>query len=242
MHVPSYPIFLSLEEQNILIAGFGRVGMRKLAMLLPCRPDHVHIVDPFPPSAEGERLLERARQEHVSCSFSQRNPHDADLDGMNLVFLAGSDHELNAHLASLCRERHILCNCADHPSLGSFHVPAVARTPSLAAALSTERASPALARRWKEELCAFLEPKEAMAQLMGGLRPLILAQNLPSDQNAKLFRALAASGLEEALASNDTGKAGHILVSLLPPSLHERALALVDSTGPGQPKSHNQDA
>ena len=178
----------------------------------------------------------------MSCSFSQRNPHDADLDGMNLVFLAGSDHELNARLASLCRERHILCNCADNPSLGSFHVPAVARTPSLAAALSTERASPALARRWKEELCAFLEPKEAMAQLMGGLRPLILAQNLPSDQNAKLFRALAASGLEQALASNDTGKAGHILVSLLPPSLHERALALVDSTGPGQPESHNQDA
>lgn len=234
MHVPSYPIFLSLEDQRILIAGFGRVGARKLAMLLPCRPAHVHIVDPCPPSGEGASLLDRARQEGVSCTFSQRDPGEEDLNGTDLVFLAGSDHALNARLAALCRARHILCNCADNPPAGSFHVPAVARTASLAAALSTERASPALARRWKEELDVFLAPKEAMARFMGALRPLILAQHLPSDTNATLFRALAASGLEQALACNDRDKAGSILASLLPKALHGKALALLDSL-PGTP-------
>lgn len=229
MHAPCYPVFLNLEDASILIAGFGRVGARKLAMLVPCRPRAIHIADPCPPSAEGKRLLAMAEERGIACTFSQRAPCEADLAGMDLVFLAGSDHALNASLAAACRQRHILCNCTDNPRAGSFHVPAVARTTSLAAALSTEQASPALARRWKEELQAWLAPKEAMALLMGQLRPLVLALGLPPDSNAELFRALAAGGLEAALARGDSAEAGSILCAILPRSLHSRALALLDA-------------
>ena len=48
-----YPLFLSLEGFSVLIIGFGSVGRRKLAMLIPAAPASVTIIDPRGPDGEG---------------------------------------------------------------------------------------------------------------------------------------------------------------------------------------------
>ncbi len=215
-----YPIFLSLRDFSVLVLGLGSVGQRKLAFLLPARPASILVLDPLPPSAEAEKLLEEARAMGLSVRHSREPFREAHLDGVTLVFTCSSDHALNARVAALCRARRILCNCTDDPPAGNFHVPAVARDGSLTAALSTDRASPALARRWKDELSAWLAPKAPLASLMGRLRPLVLGLGAPSSANRDLFRRLASPELESALAAGDLNAAAGFLRETLPAELH----------------------
>ena len=55
-------------------------------------------------------------------------------------------------MARACAERGILCNCTDAPKDSSFIVPALVEQGNIAIALSTGGASPALARKIREDL------------------------------------------------------------------------------------------
>ena len=56
-----YPLFLSLEGFSVLIIGFGSVGRRKLAMLIPAAPASVTIIDP-PRAGRGRRRTHKERR------------------------------------------------------------------------------------------------------------------------------------------------------------------------------------
>ena len=198
-----YPLFLDLSGLHCLVAGLGGVGSRKLQGLLHCAPASILALDMETPAAELRPLLE-------------------------LVFAATGNAEVNRHIALLCRERHILCNCIDAPAEGSFIVPAVARSGSMALALSTGGASPALSRRWKGELTAWLEARQKMVRLMGQLRPMVLALHDETGHNTALFRALAQSPLQDHLQQGDRQACLRCLQALLPPKLHDRIPELLD--------------
>lgn len=211
-----YPVFLDLETLHILILGFGEVGRRKLEKLLPARPAGVLVLERDAVDEAGKALLEKARGAGVAVTLAA-TPFDAGLlDRADLVFACTGDHELNRRVALLCRERHILCNCVDDPPLGTFHVPAMARRGSVCAALSTGGASPALSRRWRAQLEGWVAPRAAMAELLGRLRPRVLALGLGSAENRTIFRSLAAQDLEEALAAGDLALATSLLQQRLP--------------------------
>ena len=139
--------------------------------------------------------------ERPCVRFEQRPFRDDDLAGRQLVFAATGNAAVNRHIALLCRERHILCNCIDAPAEGSFIVPAVARSGGMALALSTGGASPALSRRWKDELASWLDARQKMVRLMGQLRPMVLALHDETGHNTALFRALAQSPLQGSSAT-----------------------------------------
>lgn len=217
-----YPLFLDLSEFDCLIVGAGNVGLRKLASLLECSVHSVLLLDVCPPSEELKKYMSRPE-----VRFCMRSFQENDLEGMSLVFAASGNAETNACIASLCRRRKILCNCVDAPSRGTCIVPATARSGALSAALSTSGASPALAKRWKEELKNWLQPRSAMAAFMGRLRPLVLALNEDSRHNALLFRSIAASGLQQALFEHDAGRCAAILADILPPKLQKHISELL---------------
>ncbi len=215
-----YPIFADLTYSSCLIVGFGEVGRRKAAMLLPAHPARILVLDPLPPDSTGEQLLQQGKEQGIDMELSHEPFSPGMLDAMTLVFTCSGDHAFNARIAALCRERHILCNCTDAPEEGSFHVPVVVRKDPLVAALSTGRASPALAKRWKEELAEFLAGKVPVTKLMGHLRPLILAMGAPSSANRTIFRDLARPNLEEAIAKGDKKSVQNLLEQILPEQLH----------------------
>ena len=76
---------------------------------------------------------------------------------VRLGFAATSNRETNDAVARACTERGILCNCADAPKDSSFIVPALVEQGNIAIALSTGGASPALARKIREDLETWLE-------------------------------------------------------------------------------------
>lgn len=220
-----YPLYLSLEGMRCLVAGLGQVGRRKLEGVLACNPAFVLVLDidaPLPGDAALDDLLR-----HSSVRFERRACEEGDMQGMALVFAATGNDAENRRIAALCRRNGIWCNCASAPEEGSFQVPAVARKPPLAAALSTGGASPALARRWKGELACWLAPRARMACLMGRLRPLVLALGGETGQNTELFRKLAASPLQQWLEEKEMENCRQWLLAELPTELHAHIAELL---------------
>ncbi len=211
-----YPLFLNLAEKDILVVGAGAVGRRKVASLLPCSPRAVVVVDPGLTPAVAREL---ASSGAVCCHARGFTPED--LDGKALVFAATGNREVNALVARLCREREIFCNIADAPDKSDFFVPAHVESQGITLAVSTGGHSPALARRLRAELEAWLGTRYAgLLTILSRLRPLLLALGLPAEENGEIFRSLVDSSLAELLETGRRADAETLLAERLPKPLH----------------------
>ena len=213
-----YPIFLSLADSRVLVAGAGKVGKRKIAGLCDAGAGEIFAFDPWLPAGDAMAL-----QTLPGVRVFLRAVREEDLIGCSLVFAATDDAGENAHLAALCEKRGILCNVADAPERGSFHVPACARVEDLTAAFSTGGHSPALVSRLRKDAAIWLERDYgSLLALLARLRSPIRDMDDDVVRHGDIFRSLVSSDLGEALARKDRGTAADILTAVLPPSLHDR--------------------
>ena len=145
-----------------------------------------------------------------------------------MVFAATSNRQTNDAVARACAERGILCNCTDAPKDSSFIVPALVEQGNIAIALSTGGASPALARKIREDLEAWLgERYTGISELLMRLRPLVLALHHETRQNTTLFRSIVDSPLSEALQRRDRQTCESLLRELLHIELHPYIMELL---------------
>ena len=143
-----YPIFLKLEELQILLVGAGNVGLEKLHSLLSNSPEaKITVVAPVI-KVEVIGLL----QNHASCNLVQRSFQETDLNKKNLVILATDDKELHKRIKALAEEKRILVNVADTPELCDFYLGSIVQKGNLKIAISTNGKSPTIAKRVKEVL------------------------------------------------------------------------------------------
>ena len=124
-----------------MVVGGGEVASRKARKLLQARAEVVVISPEI-----------KAELESVAVEIHRRPYKEGDLDDAYLAFAATDSREVNAAVAREAKERGIPVNVADRPSEGDFALPSVLRRGGLQVAVSTGGASPALARRIKDEL------------------------------------------------------------------------------------------
>lgn len=218
-----YPVFLELSGRTCLVVGAGGVGCRKIATLLECPVRQIRVIDLAELDANLQALLEDER-----VSYTQRPFTPQDVEGCTLVFAATSSRETNDAVVKACADRGILCNCADAPKDSSFIVPALAEQGNISIALSTGGGSPALARKIREDLDAWLGERYAgISELLTRLRPLVLALRHETRQNTTLFRSLVDSPLSEALQRRDRRECESLLKELLPIELHPHIMELL---------------
>ena len=166
-HTNYYPLFLDLRRVRCLVVGAGTVGKRKISALLQSQAQHILVLDLM--------ALSQYLPQDPRVSFEARAFREEDLAGRMLVFAASDERAVNAAVASAGAKAGILCNCVDAPDEGAFIVPVSARSGRLSLALSTGGASPAYARLLREELEEWLQDRSSLAELLGRIRPLLLA-------------------------------------------------------------------
>lgn len=143
-----YPVFLKLDQLNLLLVGAGNVALEKLHSLLANSPEtHITIVAPVV-KEEIRKLIYR----HPRCKIEQRAFAEKDLDGKELVILATDDPELHKRIKQLTTERGILTNVADTPDLCDFYLGSIVQKGNLKIAISTNGKSPTAAKRIREVL------------------------------------------------------------------------------------------
>ena len=132
-----YPLFLDLAEARCLLVGAGRVGRRKAATLLECRPASLLVLDPGMDEAAFRESLAGLDCAPLVCEARAFRPED--IDGVSLVFAATPSAEVNSAIARLCRASGVLCNVAgplEEGARGNFIVPAQVEDGPLVLALS----------------------------------------------------------------------------------------------------------
>jgi siroheme synthase-like protein len=143
-----YPVFLKLEELELLLVGAGNVGLEKLNSLLSNSPE-AKITVVAPSVKEEVKLL---LQNHPSCILVQRSFENADLDNKDLVILATDNKELHKRIKAFAEVKGILVNVADTPELCDFYLGSIVQKGNLKIAISTNGKSPTAAKRIKEVL------------------------------------------------------------------------------------------
>lgn len=146
-----YPIVLTKPAQlPAVVVGGGTVGERKVRSLLAAGFP-VRLISPTATAtlatwaAEGRLIWE------------QRTYQAGDLMGARLVFAATDDHAVNARIAAAAHAVSALCNVADDPTAGDFHLPAVHRSGGLTVAVSSGGAAPARAAAMRDAIAEWLK-------------------------------------------------------------------------------------
>jgi siroheme synthase-like protein len=168
----AYPVFLDLHDVSVLVVGGGRIGARKAEGL----------------AAAGARvrLVAIDVSEHVDVEriddLRPRAFRSDDLDDVRLVIAATGDEQVDATISAQARARGIWTNAADQPVDCEFILPAIARRGRVTVAVSTDGASPALARELRNVIDAVLTDEiGALAETLAAERSAVQAAGVSTE-------------------------------------------------------------
>lgn len=140
-----YPAFIDVRGRRCVVIGGGTIGQGKVHRLRECGAD-VAVIGP----EVGDSV--RRLADGGMITWHEREYRSGDLEGVFIAIAATDDEMVNRVIADEARERGVLLNVVDARDLCTFIAPAVARRGDVTIAVSTGGASPALARRFREEL------------------------------------------------------------------------------------------
>ena len=177
---PYYPIFLDIENRNVVIIGGGEVCARKAETMLRygarvtiVSPEFTAEIEQW--ASDGQLTIQRKRYE-VS-----------DIEDAHIIIASTDDTSVNEQIAADARARRIPVNVVDVTHLCEFIVPAIIEKDGIQIAISTGGKSPAVARTLKEDLNRTVGPEYSeVNDLLGSLRDSAKA-TLPTDVDRKRF-------------------------------------------------------
>ena len=218
-----YPIFVELKDIPCVVVGGGPEAQRKVEGLIGAEAK-VTVVSPEL-TKPLQKMLANSEIEHIAREYQE-----GDIDPYHIVMVATDDGAVNNEISAEGRRKRIWVNAADDIPNCDFILPAVIRRGAITLAASTGGASPALARRLREELEAYLtEEMPALADLMkevrGDLRSrsivpdaevwqdaideelrVLLAQRKYRQAKTRLLTALGAEELVPELVGSSNGE------------------------------------
>ena len=198
---PYYPIYIDIENREVVIIGGGNVCARKAETMMKYGA-RVTVVSP----ELTEEIEEWARQGRLAI---RRKRYDhSDIAGANLVIASTDDPLVNEQVAHDCRARRIPVNVVDVTPLCEFIVPAIIEKGSIQIAVSTGGKSPAIARTLKEDLQRLIGPEYAEANdVLATLRDGAKATLRTDVDRKRFFDGIIAAGLLDMLRGGRRGEA-----------------------------------
>jgi precorrin-2 dehydrogenase/sirohydrochlorin ferrochelatase len=204
-----YPIFLNLNNQNVIVVGGGEVAERKILNLLRygC---HIHVV-----SHELTAQLEKLVAENKIKRIPEQSLNQA-MSKACMVIAATDDPVVNGQIASRAKEQGLLFNAVDQPRDCNFIMPSIVRSGDLQIAISSGGKSPALTKKIRKEMqTLFGSEYGSFVELLGMIRTEVLARSDRSSENKRTFENLVNSDLLELIRKGDIGGVKSRLKSIL---------------------------
>lgn len=199
-----YPIFLDMKDKKCLVIGAGPVGIRKARTLEKCGARVKVISEGFPDGTDEFK--------GTSIVFIEKKYEKKDIKGMFLIFAATNHADLNQEIKMDAAGSNILCNVADAPEKSDFLVPSTVDRGDLVVAVSTSGASPAMAKKIRQDLEVLFDPAYAqLLSLMGNIRKKLLSAGHAPDEHRQAFSSLIERGILELIRTGDEMTVNSIL-------------------------------
>ncbi|GAG10098.1 unnamed protein product, partial [marine sediment metagenome] len=177
-----YPIHLDVKDKKCVIIGGGKVAYRKACRLKKSGADVVVVSPEVCSEMDNEEGLVLIKKEYEECF----------LDGALLVFAATDNETINKKVSLDAEKRNVMVNVVDYPEGCSFIVPSTINRGDLCISISTGGASPAVAKRIREELeTAFGKEYEEYLDLLTKMRSLAMSSVEDSVKRRKILQRLA---------------------------------------------------
>ena len=142
---PYYPVFLDVRDRRCVIIGGNRVAEEKAARLFEFGASAVVI---SPELTDG-----LASMLDDGLAWIRRGYEPGDLEGAFIAIVADtSDDDVNKAVSVEAKQRNVPLNVADVTDLCTWIAPSIVRRGDVVVAASTGGSSPALARRFREQL------------------------------------------------------------------------------------------
>jgi siroheme synthase-like protein len=203
LETPFYIACLKLSGRRSIVVGAGSVGLEKIEGLLVCDGD-VTVIAP-----EADEPI-RALADEGTIVWHQREYESSDVEGAFLIIAATSDTDVNVRVFEDAEARGMLVNVVDVPPLCNFILPAITRTGPIAIAISTAGASPALAKRMKDEIAEqFGEPYADLAVILNDVRGWAKS-TLPTYNDRRDFFEAIVNGDPDPVALLQAGHADEL--------------------------------
>lgn len=185
----SFPIFAKLQGRKVLVVGGGEAAAAKLRLLQAAGADCTAIADGF----EAWQIA-----------------------GHDLVFGATEDLELDTEVSAAARAAHVLVNVVDRPELSDFIMPAVVDRGDVVIGISTNGASPVLARKVRAAIENALPQKlDRLAAFARRFRGAVHAR-LAADGTRRAFWEQFFEGpIAEAVLAGDERRAARELIRVI---------------------------
>ncbi|MEI4800695.1 NAD(P)-binding protein [Bacillus sp. FJAT-51639] len=139
-----YPLTVRIKNKLVVFIGGGRVAAFKIAPLLQQEANIIVI------SRKLDKSLIQLVEEHKIRWF-QKEYETSDLIGAFLVVAATDDPLLNERIADDAASNQLV-NVITNPECGNVHFPAAIHRGKLNIAVSTEGASPKLAKKIRDKI------------------------------------------------------------------------------------------
>jgi siroheme synthase-like protein len=143
-----FPVFLKLNQFNVLIVGGGGVGLEKLSAILKNSPKAKVTIVSLSFTDELRRFV--GGLSNVDLIQDEFNP--SYLEGKNIVISALNDIEKSYEIKLIVNAKGLLYNAADKPELCDFYLGSTLTKGNLKIGISTNGKSPTMAKRIKETL------------------------------------------------------------------------------------------
>ncbi len=140
-----YPVFLNLTGRRCVIIGGGQIAEGKISKLLD---SGAKIIVISPDATQGIRSF----TERGQIELDLRKYQQGDLQGAFLVIAATNDRVVNQEIFEEAEKQGILLNAVDDMPRCSFIAPSIVEKGPVTVAISTGGASPALARKLRENM------------------------------------------------------------------------------------------
>ena len=205
-----YPVMLDIRNRPVLVIGGNLVAAEKAAAL-SASGAQVTVMSP----AFCEELLDLAESHKVTLRYKAYER--GDLTGAFVVVAATTyEPELSEQIWDEGQENGQLINIVDVPTRCNFIVPSILRRGQLTVSVSTEGASPGLAKRIRQKLEGFFPPAyEQYLRLATIARKYLREGEISYARRDEFFGDYFGSDILELLIENDEVEALASTVRLL---------------------------
>jgi precorrin-2 dehydrogenase / sirohydrochlorin ferrochelatase len=204
-----YPIMLKVRDRQTIVLGGERIAAEKASALAACGAQVTVQWSAFCPE-----LLELAEQGKIALLQKVYEP--GDLAEAFVIVAAINEPTLVEQIWQETQARGQLLNVVDVPAYCNYIIPSILRRGQLTVAVSTEGASPSLAKRIRQQLETHFPPTYATyMQLATVVRAYMRSSGLSYDTRDDFFGEFFTSDILRLLTEGEETQALALSVELL---------------------------
>lgn len=182
------PLFMQMENKNVLIVGAGEVGTRRARRFIESGAN-VTVIN----KEASNDLID------LGAAFKPLDEVEKWVEWSDLVVIATGDRKLNEHVAKLAKEK--LLNRADYPDEGNLIVPSSFSIGDVQFCIFTGGKSPLMAKELRKRIQKVILEEDILQLELQNFTRNLLKENMDDQKKRRdyLYKILNDKNIQEYL-------------------------------------------